>query len=1088
MLRRCSLALAVTVVPVLWFGSSTAYSQDDFPTAAELLTQGINQLSTGDFESARDSLGRVDRMQLNRADRLRLDRALRDLREGRVTVAPEPVAAEPAPVAAEPAEPVAVEPEPVAPVQTAEDLLAEADALAVSGDVADQREALDLYRALMNHEDASLDIRSLAAARHAQLNRSLNSSLTVARRAIDLAADDVRSGRLAAAQRKLDDVNASGVQLTWFDRHRMDSLRAEIGNVTMAAADAPTPALPVAAPAVAGPSGTAVSAPTDLLQQARRILSQEKFAEGEEAQRQGQLDLAVRLYEEAIALDSANIEAQQALPAVAASLASNQQRADALSTDALIRQVRQESAIAAFDQAINEANASASALNYAAALDAVARAQQVLDRNRQWISPDRLAGLREQAAQMQAALITDRDRHQAELTLQIERRRRAEQETDRLRELQTRREQVDQLLIRAHELKASQNYDEALEVVEQALFIEPTSFAGELLKTTIVNDRALVTSRQLSAQRRQAMMELSLENRAKIIPNPEPLVYPTDWPELTQRRLDNLPGGGDTEGTRNTIRLLRQDISVTFDQNTFESVIDQLQILTGANFFVNWNALEIAGIDRDALVSLNLNNVSAERVLRLVLQQLSNDFERLAFSVIDGVVTVSTELDLRSVSELRVYDIRDLLVQIPNFTGAPDFDLTAALESQEGGSSIFSEGDEENDDDEQLREEAIEEIELLVQQSVGTPDEWLNQESTLQELNGQLIVRTSPENHRQVSQLLNDIREARSSQITVEARLLLVDENFLEDIGFDVDFRLNNLGSSYTSLSVAQDSATIAAPTGTGNTPASFLPTQAMGSIFQDIPGSTTFNPATGFASTNRALELGVAYLDDLEVSLLVRATQNHARSISLTAPHVTFANGQRSYIFVARQTGFISDLEVVSDALAFDPEVEVFSTGVILDVEGTISADRRYVTLTLRPSLSSLTQLRQIPFTGTVDLDTGDDDDSDVPIPIQGFIELPELEVTQIRATVSIPDRGTLLVGGQRLIGEVEVESGVPILSKIPVVKRLFSNYSTVKDERTLLVLVKPTIIILNEEEELRFPGLLQDPALYNEGRGRGF
>ena len=93
-------------------------------------------------------------------------------------------------------------------------------------------------------------------------------------------------------------------------------------------------------------------------------------------------------------------------------------------------------------------------------------------------------------------------------------------------------------------------------------------------------------------------------------------------------------------------------------------------------------------------------------------------------------------------------------------------------------------------------------------------------------------------------------------------------------------------------------------------------------------------------------------------------------------------------------------------------------------------------------------------------------------------------MEVTELATTVSVPDRGTLLVGGQRVVREVEVESGVPVLSKLPMINRFFTNTSTTKDERTLLVLVKPTIIIQSEQEEENFPGLRDDPAKYNVGR----
>jgi general secretion pathway protein D len=85
--------------------------------------------------------------------------------------------------------------------------------------------------------------------------------------------------------------------------------------------------------------------------------------------------------------------------------------------------------------------------------------------------------------------------------------------------------------------------------------------------------------------------------------------------------------------------------------------------------------------------------------------------------------------------------------------------------------------------------------------------------------------------------------------------------------------------------------------------------------------------------------------------------------------------------------------------------------------------------------------------------------------------VQLPILDITAVNTIVSVPDGGTLLLGGQTLAGEIEVEEGVPILSKIPFIKRLFTNKSTAKDERVLLILVKPTIIIQREVEQQQFP-----------------
>ena len=88
--------------------------------------------------------------------------------------------------------------------------------------------------------------------------------------------------------------------------------------------------------------------------------------------------------------------------------------------------------------------------------------------------------------------------------------------------------------------------------------------------------------------------------------------------------------------------------------------------------------------------------------------------------------------------------------------------------------------------------------------------------------------------------------------------------------------------------------------------------------------------------------------------------------------------------------------------------------------------------------------------------------------------IQVPLVTTTQINTTVTIPDQGTVLLGGQRVMDELEVESGVPVLSKIPILSRFFSNRLESKEEKTLLVLLKPTILIQNEEEERNYPGLL--------------
>ena len=46
-----------------------------------------------------------------------------------------------------------------------------------------------------------------------------------------------------------------------------------------------------------------------------------------------------------------------------------------------------------------------------------------------------------------------------------------------------------------------------------------------------------------------------------------------------------------------------------------------------------------------------------------------------------------------------------------------------------------------------------------------------------------------------------------------------------------------------------------------------------------------------------------------------------------------------------------------------FDPEIGIVESGAKLDVQATVSADRKYVTMTARPQLASLVALRDFTF-----------------------------------------------------------------------------------------------------------------------------
>ena len=1058
----------------------SAIGQTTAPAAA-LLDQGLEAYRAGNLEAAKDLLIQIDPMTLPKEQRQQLYDAATQIQtalDAAPTTAPAATPAVETPAAV--AEPVRA-PAPSIAEPTPAERLRRADALAAT----DPGTAIAVYTGLIEQGGSE---GATASARRADLLRQLGGDTTRAKALIDTAETDLAAGRIDDAAGTLAAVQQSNADLGWFDQQRVTRGLARVESErSAAAAVAPQNASAVqpqsAAVAPSSPAPAAASPPPsgDVLAKARRDVAREYLRDAKQAQSEGYNDLAVNLLSQASELDPDNPEIRNSL----ADARGSGGRANALGQAVNDIELRRQQAIAGYQEALTNANARLTAGDYAGAATEAARARQVMELNQELFARDQFESLRQDAIKLSARI----DEQGKAAALANEKRIEAdtaEADAQATSQAQARnRQEVRDLIVRARQLQIEMKYDEAILLLEQALFTDPTNFTAELLKEVIEDAKLTTDYRDALRTRRLSVAQLQIENLNATVPYKEILTYPTNWPEISEERIRNLDvSGGESQANREAANKLRKAVPIDFDANSLESVLDYIRQTTEANIFVNWSALESAGVERDMPVSLKLSNVSAQKALQLILQQVTSaagDLDIINYSIIDGVITVSTENDLFRSKDLRVFDIRDLLVQVPNFSNAPSFDLSEALSNTSSGgggsggggdSSIF--GDSNDDDDDSVvelsRSELIQQITDLIQESVGTVDEWDNFDSTIRELNGNLIVRTTPDNHRQILGLLAKLRETRAIQISVETRFLLVDRNFLDRVGVDVAFGFEGSSGSSQSGTPFDSSDDL-------------LPDQGLSPVVVNQNSLSLAEPSSGdlgflqffqpAGSGLQALNLGAAFIDDISVNLLVEATLANQNSISLTAPRVTFFNGQRAYVTVASQLSFISEVEAVPDTGGFNLTLSVVVTGVVLDVEGTISADRRYVTMTLRPSLANLADLRTIPQTSVTQLTDTDGNAVGLPFVSTVNIEAPELEITTVNTTVSVPDRGTLLVGGQRLVGEAEIEVGVPVLSKIPILNRLFTNTTTTEDERTLLILVKPTIIIQSEQEEELFPGL---------------
>jgi general secretion pathway protein D len=676
------------------------------------------------------------------------------------------------------------------------------------------------------------------------------------------------------------------------------------------------------------------------------------------------------------------------------------------------------------------------------------------------------------------------------------------QERRREREVARQRsEKLRTLRQRARTLRNEQKYAQAIEVLDEIIALDPEDSWAIEWRSELVRFRLLLEHKHYHRQMMtEEVKQFNAITEAQI-PWHKLLTYPRDWPERTLRRQAHGAGeAAESEANRAT----RKKMGVTLPRVDltgipFQDALEFLRTIGDVNIYVKWGALIDGGIAKTAPVTVKLENVTFQKALETILEDVSTVSANLQYVIDEGVITISTEADLDERVATQVYDIRDLIVRVPTFAGPRiSLDSTTGNNGTNGtsgttgglfgntGTGTGTGTGTDTEENTMSRQELIDSILSLIRETIDR-DSWAQAggRGSVRELGGQIIVTQTAQNQSSLLDLLGQLREARALQINVEARFITVNTGFLNHIGIDLDFFFN-LGSPTTRqvdpvtggwatdpLTGARLVRTINGVRvgqwgGHGNLEGHTTPIPvSLGSSGYATPQQTTVPGSIGGTATQTGLSLAGAYLDQIQVDFLINATQAHQASRTLTAPRLTLYNGQRAYVSVGTEQAYVSSVEFVpgtgtNATGGFEPVIGQVTTGTVLDVEATVSADRRYVTMTVRPQVSTINGFTQ--WQGTIDAQGN-------PIEGSGLVQLPNITRQVVECTVSVPDGGTLLLGGQRLAGEVERTMGVPLLSKVPILKRVFTNTAKVRDEQTLLILVKPEIIIQREYEEAAFP-----------------
>ena len=620
------------------------------------------------------------------------------------------------------------------------------------------------------------------------------------------------------------------------------------------------------------------------------------------------------------------------------------------------------------------------------------------------------------------------------------RRIKESEEAEEVKRLQYLRAKMASMMDRARRLLARKRFEDALLLINRILEIDPTNEdATELKRHTIAEsqrDRFMRNVVELGEWWRTVTTDVE----AAAIPWQKALLYPPkdEWEVISQRVPPVMEEVKKQESpTEKMIRtkLETTPVEVNFRDTEFTAAIEFLRDISGLNIVMTREA-------REAVEGKTVNLRIVKRPVKSVLALLLQTEPSLRWLVKYDVVYITTEgaveedllLEFYSVSEIVMVPPDHEAPQIALETGAPDSGGGLGdMDDEERGAGIESD----------MLQNLIDQVMSDAERNVGD----------IKYGNGILMVRKPLSAHRKIQKLLNALRRTVGIMVTVECRFIEVQDNLLEEIGVN----WTGLGRPINDLT--------GPGAGTVDIGYHYINAQGQNELRGAMLNSFSVPTGAGFpfaVTVSGGLAVDFTYTDVFQVRAILEAVSKRQEALELYSPRLTIFNTQRSYVMAMYQEAYLKDVDINQTGLpVLQPVIGILNHGAILDVRPIVSWDKKYVLLELRPSMAR-------DYTGVMDRPHR-------TVTLQGGlttlnIELPSLTLTRMRTTVLCPDGGHVLIGGMKNMIWSQLETGVPLINDLSIVRNIFRRKHNMKVRRSQVVLARADIIILREEEKRLF------------------
>jgi len=590
------------------------------------------------------------------------------------------------------------------------------------------------------------------------------------------------------------------------------------------------------------------------------------------------------------------------------------------------------------------------------------------------------------------------------------------------------------------------DYALALRLAGQVIDLDPSFTLAYKLRERAENARRFKAEVTAIEDETEGMKRLIEGVYEAAIPYQEIFQFPSprEWAAVEKRAVDlenmfERKGHVESpEEQRIKATLETRRVTINFQNTSFEDALQFLREITGLNYYVAPTAADAL---TDLKITLRLKDITLKNALELILGQGKD----LVYRVKSDAIEINTKDAVKEDLFLRFYEVSDITATLPD-NKAPELALTPSGNKGAGGQgagAILNLGsDEGNKVGTQIEPDKLKE---LIEQKLGS-----DTGGSVEYLSGVMMVRKTLADHKKIERLLESLRRAVGIMVTVETKIVDVQDNFLEELG--IDFRglpaviSNPLGPGTTAQSIGFNFTNAAQSKDFRG---------AMQNIFAEPLGS---NSATPFRFTNSGGG-GFQYnfLEKFQLQGILEAVKKKQKARLVDAPRVTVFNGQRSHVLSIRERAYIKGLEVNQTGVTptINPIIGILDSGSVLEARPIVSYDRKFVTLEIQPTLA-----RDLTAPG----------DSSRLVLAQGntdiTVQLPVVSLERIRSTVMVPDGGTVIIGGLKNYVDQEEMAGLPIVRHVPLLHNLFEKKGNAELKRSLVVRLKVDITIARERD----------------------